>query len=151
MNWSPAWDPVSLIVSWETVLHERLWQEDLSDRNWIISLDRSCCQETASEDCNKLRTLVCVCQWSVKCSSELCIQVVSKSNSSKPHAVYCHIPPKSWQYQFIAGTDILEHVKLHMPQHIILRKSCCWRSQTSSDSWFSPRWLWRILLASQAV
>jgi hypothetical protein len=28
------------------------------------------CLETASEDCNRLRTLVFVCQWSVKCSHE---------------------------------------------------------------------------------
>jgi hypothetical protein len=29
---------------------------------------------------NRLRTLVCLCQCSVKCSSEWCIQVVNKIN-----------------------------------------------------------------------
>jgi hypothetical protein len=41
---------------------------------------RSRCQETVSEDCNRLTTLVCVCQWSVKCSSEWWIQVVNNSS-----------------------------------------------------------------------
>jgi hypothetical protein len=62
------------------VVHRWLWQEDLTVGSWRISLSRSRCQETASGDCNRLRTLVCVCQWSVKCTSEWCIQVVIKSN-----------------------------------------------------------------------
>jgi hypothetical protein len=37
------------------------------------------CQETASGDCNRMRTLVFVCQWSVKCNYESCVNVVSKS------------------------------------------------------------------------
>jgi hypothetical protein len=49
--------------------------------SWNISLGRSRCQENASGDCNRLWTLVCVCQWTVKCSSEWWKQVVNKSNS----------------------------------------------------------------------
>jgi hypothetical protein len=30
-------------------------------------------QPTASRDCNRLRTLVCVWQWPVKCSHESCV------------------------------------------------------------------------------
>jgi hypothetical protein len=67
-------------------LHGCLWQEDLTVGSWWLSLGRNSCQETASGDRNRLRTLVCVCQWSVKCSSEWCIQVVNKSNiQSIPH------------------------------------------------------------------
>jgi hypothetical protein len=55
------------------------WQENLSARSWRISLGRSCYQETTSGDCNRLRTLVCVYQYSVKCSSKWCTQVVNKS------------------------------------------------------------------------
>jgi hypothetical protein len=74
-----AWDPVSWVVGSQRVLYGRLWQEDLSTGSWRISVDRSLCQETASGDCNRLRTIICVCQWSVKCSSEWCIQVINKS------------------------------------------------------------------------
>jgi hypothetical protein len=62
------------------ILHEQLLQEDVSTGCWKIYLDRSRCQETAGEDCSRLKTLVCVCQWTVKCSSEWCIQVANKSN-----------------------------------------------------------------------
>jgi hypothetical protein len=68
-----------------------LWSEDFTYAVifgvCIIQWDcyRPCvkirCQKTVSGDCNRLRTLVCVCQWSVKCSSEWCMQVVNKSNS----------------------------------------------------------------------
>jgi hypothetical protein len=40
---------------------------------WRISIARSRYQETASGDCNRLKTLVCVYQWSVKCSYKWCI------------------------------------------------------------------------------
>jgi hypothetical protein len=39
---------------------------------------RSCCQEMASGDCDRLRTLVCLCQQSVNHSSEWCIQGINK-------------------------------------------------------------------------
>jgi hypothetical protein len=64
---------------WSVNYRVRLWEEDLSSGSWRISLGRSRCQETTSGDCNRLRILVCVCQWSVKCSPEWCIQVVNKS------------------------------------------------------------------------
>jgi hypothetical protein len=63
------------------VLYRRLWQEDLSAWSWRIILERSRCQETASGDCNKLRTLVCVCQWPANCSSEWCIQGANNANT----------------------------------------------------------------------
>jgi hypothetical protein len=61
-----------------------------------ISLCRSRCQETASGDCNRLRTLVRVCQWSVKWtrSSEWCMQVVNKYNSYNRYPIYSHAPLK---------------------------------------------------------
>jgi hypothetical protein len=40
--------------------HTNNWQEDLSAGRWRVFLSRSCCQETASGDSNRLRTLVCV-------------------------------------------------------------------------------------------
>jgi hypothetical protein len=73
----------------------RLWKEDydvgvkwpriscksaqLKVRIYVWYLERDCysscvkirCQETISGDCNRLRTLVCVCQWSVKCSQRV--------------------------------------------------------------------------------
>jgi hypothetical protein len=78
VKWPPAWDPVTWVVSWEAVLQGRLWQEDLSAGSWRISIVRSRCYETASGDCDRLRTLACVFQWSVNCSSEWRIQVVNK-------------------------------------------------------------------------
>jgi hypothetical protein len=68
-----------LVVRWvlygrlkrNLVARVRLWREDFM---CVIQWDyySSCVkirfQETDSEDCNRLRTLVCVCQWSVKCS-----------------------------------------------------------------------------------
>jgi hypothetical protein len=71
--------PSACVVSWQA-LHGRLWQKNQGAVRWRISLGRSRCQETASGGCNRLSTLVCVCQWSVKCSSWLCIQVGNKSN-----------------------------------------------------------------------
>jgi hypothetical protein len=38
-----------------------------------------CCQETASRECNRLRTPDRVCQCSVKCNYELCVNVLNKS------------------------------------------------------------------------
>jgi hypothetical protein len=56
-----------LVEDWQLrrVLHGWLWQEDLWAESQRISLGRSRCQETASGDCNRLRTLVCMCQWAV--------------------------------------------------------------------------------------
>jgi hypothetical protein len=53
---------------------KRTWVQEAEEFPSVIY-----CQEMASGDCNRLRTLVC--QWSVKCSFECCIQVVNKSNS----------------------------------------------------------------------
>jgi hypothetical protein len=79
--WNGQQPGIQLVEGWQLrrVLHGRLWQENLWAESWI-SLGRSRCQETAIGDCNRLRTLVCVCQWSIKCSSKWCIQVVNKSN-----------------------------------------------------------------------
>jgi hypothetical protein len=73
-----------------------LWQENLSAGSWRISLGRSHCQERVGGDCNWLSTLVCVCQWSVKCSSKWCVQVVNKSNSPIP-TPSSHTTPNPWQ------------------------------------------------------
>jgi hypothetical protein len=51
------------------------------------------CQETASGGCNTLRTLVCVCLWFVKCSSEWCVQG-SINPISNPYPISSHTPLK---------------------------------------------------------
>jgi hypothetical protein len=62
------------------------------------------CQETASGDCNRLRTLVCVCQWSVKCSHESWVYKWSINRVNNEMPVYSH--PYTWQYTYI-GTKII--------------------------------------------
>jgi hypothetical protein len=44
------------------------------------------CQETASGDCSRLRILVSVCQWHVKCSHKLWVykQSINPISNSKP-------------------------------------------------------------------
>jgi hypothetical protein len=74
----------SLVPSWLScqltrALHGRLRREDLSAGSWRISLGRSRCQKTAGRGCVRVRTLVCVCQWSINCIFEWWIQVVNKS------------------------------------------------------------------------
>jgi hypothetical protein len=78
--WNGRQPGTQLVVCQLTrVLYWRLWEEDLIQGSWTISIGRSRLQETASGDCNRLRTLVCVGQWTLKCSSEWCIQVFNKS------------------------------------------------------------------------
>jgi hypothetical protein len=61
---------------------------------WVIQCDcySSCakirCQETASGDCNRLRTLDCECQWTVKCSHEWWIYKRSINRITNPDLVY---------------------------------------------------------------
>jgi hypothetical protein len=54
------------------------------------------CQETASGECNRLRTLVCVCQWSVKCSHESWVYKWSTNRVTNPNPVYSD--SYTWQY-----------------------------------------------------
>jgi hypothetical protein len=54
------------------------------------------CQETASGDCDKLRTLLCVYRGSVKCSYDLCVQVVNKSNIKSISRLQSRTP-NTWQ------------------------------------------------------
>jgi hypothetical protein len=69
----------------------RLWQEDLSAGSWRISLCRSRCQETVNGDCNRLRTLVCVCQWTLNVVPS-CEYNWSINPISNPYPVYSHAP-----------------------------------------------------------
>jgi hypothetical protein len=79
------------------ILHGRLWQDDLSAGNWRISTVINRCLETTIRECNRRRILVCVCQWSVKCSPEWCTYVVNKSiHQSIPRLQ--SLTPNSWQY-----------------------------------------------------
>jgi hypothetical protein len=55
------------------------------------------CQETASGDCNIVRTLVCVCQWSFKCSYESWVYMWSINGVTNSNAVYSH--SYTWQYK----------------------------------------------------
>jgi hypothetical protein len=53
-----------------------------------------CCQETPSGDCNRLRTLVSVSQWSVKCSHESWVYKWSINPISNPKPFWeslCHV------------------------------------------------------------
>jgi hypothetical protein len=76
------------------VLYERLW------RKWLVVRAQSCredsmcvtqwdcysscvkirCLDMASGDCNRLKTLVRLCQWSAKCNYESCVNVGNKSD-----------------------------------------------------------------------
>jgi hypothetical protein len=88
--WNGRQPGTQLVVSWQRVLLGRLWQEDLSEGSWRISLGRSRCQDSASRDCNKPYSRICVCQWSVNCSSEWCKQMVNKSNIQSPLSIVTH-------------------------------------------------------------
>jgi hypothetical protein len=54
------------------------------------------CHEKVSGDCNRLRTLVCVYQWSVKCSQESSVYKWSINRVTNPNLVYSHL--YMWQY-----------------------------------------------------
>jgi hypothetical protein len=56
------------------ILDSGQWYEH---RNWSISTLKIRCQEMAGGDCNRLRTIVCVCQWFVMCRHWVMIVLVS--------------------------------------------------------------------------
>jgi hypothetical protein len=80
--WNGRQPETQLVEGWifSGILYGRLRRKDLCVMSgvcnsvrllWFLCLIR--CQETANGDCSRLRKLVCVYQWSVKCSSEWCI------------------------------------------------------------------------------
>jgi hypothetical protein len=96
-SWVREFSCQLLVVIWKSACEEKTrrllwngcqpgaqlvsWQEfsmgGCDKRTWVREAEESplcyiCCQETASGYYNRLRTLVCVRQWSVKCSSEWC-------------------------------------------------------------------------------
>jgi hypothetical protein len=78
-------------------LKVRQWRQDFV---WYLecvirwgsysSCVKICCKETASGECNRLRMLVCVCRWSVKCSHESWVYKRSINRVTNPHPVYSH-------------------------------------------------------------
>jgi hypothetical protein len=87
MIWPPGWDPVSWVVSWQ-----EFCTSGCDERTWVwetekSSLGRSSCQETANGYCNILKALIHVCQWYVKCSSKLFIQVVNTPSKVTYHQI----------------------------------------------------------------
>jgi hypothetical protein len=69
-------------------------------RNCYSSNVKILCQEMASEDCNRLRMLVYVCQWSVKCSHNSRVYKSAINWVTNPNLVSLH--PCTWQYQGFA-------------------------------------------------
>jgi hypothetical protein len=91
VKWREAGGWFSWQFSWCRSVEELSWKfscgvltcgQRRDHGSWRISTVRSRWQETASEECNRLRALVCMCQWSMKCASEWCIQVISKTNKT---------------------------------------------------------------------
>jgi hypothetical protein len=79
-------------------LKVRLWREDF--RCWYLesviqwerysSSVKTSCQDTANGDRNRLRPLVCVCQWSVKCSHDSWACKWSLNRVTNTNPVYSH-------------------------------------------------------------
>jgi hypothetical protein len=79
-------------------------------------------QETASGDCNRLRTLVTVCQWFVKCNHESWVYKWSINRITNPNPVYSH--PYTWQYNLnIALVNLLSEM-LEAQQEFACMSSC---------------------------
>jgi hypothetical protein len=76
VKWPPAWNPIELSVG-NNSTRAAVTEESELKKSPVCYI---CCQETASGDCNRMRTLVCVCQRNVRCSSEWCTKVINKSN-----------------------------------------------------------------------
>jgi hypothetical protein len=79
------------------------------------------CQETASGDCNRLRTLVCVWQWSIKCShkswvNKLSINPISSvkahrqthENIKSVHCLFTHCQclPNVYHHQIVVSITV---------------------------------------------
>jgi hypothetical protein len=74
----------SWVVSWQEVCtgscDNMTWVQEAEESPSVEAVARKWLVETVIEDSS-----LCVCQWSVKCSSEWCVQVVNKSvHQSKP-------------------------------------------------------------------
>jgi hypothetical protein len=76
---------------------------------WYLECYSSCvtirCQETASGDCNRLRTPVCVCQWAVICSHESWVYKWLINPISNPNFV--NIRFLSWENLSLSEEDRL--------------------------------------------
>jgi hypothetical protein len=86
VKWPPTWDPIGWVVSWEDLYTWVCKKEILyvisgvcnSMRLLIVPMLKSVVRERLMET-NRLRTLVRVCQWLVKCCCESYISVINKS------------------------------------------------------------------------
>jgi hypothetical protein len=85
---------VARVLSWKSGYEEKtlcvIFLDCVIQRDCYSSCVKICCQEMARGDCNRLRTLVCVCKWSVKCGHELwvykwSINWVTNPNPTKTH------------------------------------------------------------------
>jgi hypothetical protein len=94
------------MLSWQSGLKRRLYVwylESVIQWDCYSSCVKVRCQETASGDCNRLRTLVCVCQWSLKCSHESWVYKRSINRVTNPNPVNSHTLTRDdiWMYILI--------------------------------------------------
>jgi hypothetical protein len=90
-----------------------------------------CCQETGSGDYtrNRLRILVCVYQWSVKCSHKLWGYKWSINRVTNFNSLYSH--SYTWQYLLILWACI--HMKYSLQEK--LSKWKCERNKYNNKNW----------------
>jgi hypothetical protein len=90
----------------------------------VEAIDRKRLVET-----NRLRTLVCMCQWIVKCSAEWCIQVVNKFNS---HPVcshtHTHTHINTWRYGHLISSSVDRFVQSNSGIYLYMPQVISWRS-----------------------
>jgi hypothetical protein len=110
---------VARMLSWKSDCQEKTLCVMFGVCNSVRLLN-SCvkirCQETGSGDCSTLRTLVCVCLWSVKCSHESWAYKWVIKRVTNPNPVYNH--SYIWQYynrfdQSIARQQLCKHGPAH--------------------------------------
>jgi hypothetical protein len=85
------------------------------------------CQETAIGDRNTLRTVVCVCQWSVKCNDESCVYKWAIHPLTNPNPVYSH----TYTWQYFETFERLAHSLTHGAEPFLRSCQLCSYSRTS--------------------
>jgi hypothetical protein len=87
-KWSVSRELGSLREAEKMALWVQVWSVTQRTAAWLPKLKNPHCVESVARkrlvETNWPRTLVCVYQWTVKYSSEWCIQEVNKSNSTTP-------------------------------------------------------------------
>jgi hypothetical protein len=111
--WNGRQPGTQLVVSWQESCtgncDSMIWVREAGKSPSVEAVDRERLVENVIR--LRMRTLVCACQWSLKCGSEWCIQMVNKSNSSNPYPVHSHKLLNMWQYVII--NSLLLYITLH--------------------------------------